>query len=80
MFKIIHGLAPPPLRARMASPDSDRTVRVRTRAASRGDWVPQFRKTTFGPSAFSVKVVGKWNSLPPNVRESDSFAVFKKTP
>ncbi len=78
MFKIIHGLAPPPLRACLASSGSNSTGRIRTRASSRGDWATQFRKTTFGQSAFSMKVVGKWNSLPLDVTDSGSFAVFKK--
>lgn len=45
-------LSPPPLRACLASPDSDGAVRVRTWAASRGYWTPQFRKTT------SISILG----------------------
>ena len=42
-------------------------------ASARGDWLPQFRKTT---SVVSDKVVGKSISIPPNNRYSGSFAVL----
>ena len=73
MFKMIHNLAPPPLRGCLVYPGSVR----RTRASTRGVWVPQFRKISFGLSAFSVKAVGKWKSVLANIRDSGSFAVFK---
>lgn len=31
---------------------------------TRGNCAPQFKKTAFGQSAFSVRVVWKWNSIP----------------
>jgi len=62
MFKIIHNLAPPPLRECLSFPSSGSTGR--TRASSRGDWTPQFRKTSFGQSAYSIKVVKKMELYP----------------
>lgn len=38
---------------------------------------PEFRNGTFGQSAFLVKIVGKWNSAPKNIRDLGRFAVFK---
>ncbi len=73
MYKIIHNLAPPPLRGCLAHNGSA----GRTRASARGDLVPQYRKTVFGQTAFSVRVVRLWNSLPTNIRSIDRYAVFK---
>ncbi len=73
MYKIIHNLAPPPLRGCLAHNGSA----GRTRASARGDFVPQYRKTVFGQTAFSVRVVRLWNSLPTNIRSIDRYAVFK---
>ena len=73
MYKIIHNLAPPPLQGCVTHNGSA----GRTRASARGDLVPQYRKTAFGQKAFSVKVVGLWNSLPTNIRCLNSFSIFK---
>jgi len=73
MFKVVHELAPPPLRGCLVFCGSA----SKTRASTRGDLVPPLRKSSFGQSAYSVKVVGKRNSIPTNIRNSGSFAVFK---
>lgn len=75
MFKVIHDLAPPPLTGCIVLSGSGSASR--TRASTRGDLVTHFRKTTIGQSVFSVKVVKKWNSIPTNIRNSGSLAVFK---
>ena len=75
--KIIHNLAPPPLVECLSCPSSGRAGR--TRASIRGDWVPQFRRTAFGQSAFSIKVIGRWNSIPTHIRDSGSLVEFKSS-
>ena len=77
MFKITHNLAPPPLVECLSCPSSGRAGR--TRASIRGDWVPQFRRTAFGQSAFSIKVIGRWNSIPTHIRDSGSLVKFKSS-
>ncbi len=73
MYKMIHNLAPHPLRGCLAHNGSA----GRTRASARGDLVPQYRKTAFGQTAFSVRVVRLWNSLPKTIRSIDRYVVFK---
>jgi len=57
LFKVVHELAPPPLRGCIVFSGSGSAGK--TRASTRGDLVPPFRKSTFGQSAYSVKVVGE---------------------
>ena len=73
-FKVLHGLAPPPLEEFIRRRAS--TSRI-TRATGRGDCEIPFRHTTFGQNVLSYKGSVSWNSLPASVRECTSLPMFK---
>ncbi len=57
VYKILHGLAPPPLSAFIEQKTTDDS---RTRSAARGECIIPRRRTAFGQSAFSVRVSHTW--------------------
>lgn len=75
VYKILNGLAPPPL-CDFVYARSLNSIRS-TRISSIRDCHISFRRTVFGQSAFSVKASNQWNALPDDVRSSSSFSSFK---
>lgn len=75
VFKILHDLAPHPLK--MFVKLCDEAGRRATRASYRGDYSVNFRSSTFGQNCSSVKAAGMWNSLPLTVQESSTLQQFK---
>ena len=73
-FKILHGLAPPPLNEFIKLKDDNGLA---TRAVTRGDCVIQYRHSKFGQIVFSVRASNYWNTLPTDARECASISVFK---
>lgn len=73
-YKILHGLAPPPLCDFLSVRSNNNH---NTRATSRGDCVIPFRKTAFGKSAFSYKTSNEWNTIPTSIREINSYDLFR---
>ena len=74
IFKILNGLAPPPLEQFIGQRDSgDRA----TRATTRGDCEIPTRYTLFGKTVFSVRASHHWNSLPTEVRNTSKYLTFK---
>jgi len=54
-------------------------ARCRLRSAnSRTLQLPSTRRTTLGDRAFSVAAARAWNSLPPEIRNSDSLLTFRR--
>ncbi len=74
IFKILHGLAPPPLGEFIQQKSSSGRA---TRAATRGDCVVPYRRSKFGQTVFSVRASNYWNCLPAELRESTSYLSFK---
>ena len=74
IFKILHGLAPPPLGEFIQQKNSSGRA---TRAATRGDCVIQYRRSKSGQTVFSVRATNYWNCLPIELRESTSYISFK---
>lgn len=74
VFKILHGLAPPPLNEFVKQMDGSGRA---TRATTRGDCMIQRRYSKLGHTVFSVRASNYWNSLPCEVRESLNYATFK---
>ena len=69
IIKILNGLAFPTFtRFIFQNNAGDRL----TRSSVRGDIVVPRRKTSFGQTAFTVRASQFWNSLPLNIRQSDS--------
>ena len=78
MYRCLNGAAPRYL-TELATPVG-RTVRRRLRSASSTDLVvPATRRSTIGDRAFTVAGPRAWNSLPPAVRSSATYNIFKKT-
>lgn len=74
MYKIFHGLAPPPLKqCVIVGKDNIR----QTRSSVRGDCSVKLKRTAFGQSVFSVKAAERWNKIPVYIRESSTFNHFK---
>lgn len=74
MYKVLHGLAPPPLNDFITLRPI--TTRV-TRAVTNRECVVPLRKTSFGQNVLSYKGSTLCNSLPISVRECASLATFK---
>lgn len=75
VYKIINGLAPPPL-CDFVHIRPTNSIRA-TRTVSALDCVKPFRYTVFGQSSFSVKAITQWNSLPEEMRRCSSIDTFK---
>ncbi|OON91327.1 MAG: hypothetical protein ATN33_01430 [Epulopiscium sp. Nele67-Bin001] len=75
VYKVLNGLAPPPLQEFIKKKSS----RANTRALSRGDCYVQRRRTKFGQMVVSIRGVQSWNSLPAHVRSCHNYTTFKKT-
>ena len=77
MYRCLNGAAPRYL-IELATPVGS-TVRRRLRSASSTDLVePATRRSTIGDRAFAVAGPRAWNSLPPAVRSSATYNIFKK--
>lgn len=71
VYKILHGLAPPPLG------EFIKTNPMRsTRAGSRGDCQVPLRKSVFGQTVFSYRATQTWNTIPNTIRYSPTLASF----
>ena len=73
VFKILRGLAPPPLNTFITQRNNTGQI---TRSATRGDLTVPFRKSTFGQLSFSVKALQNWNSLPTHIKEIHTYCTF----
>lgn len=78
IYKILHGLAPPPLNEFIKQRSIHGSTSRVTRATDRGDCEFRFRRTSFAQNTLSFKGCAFWNSIPPSVRECSSFISFKK--
>ena len=74
IFKVLNGLAPPPLKQFIKQSESGGRT---TRATTRGDCEVPFRQSVFGETVFSVRASHHWNSLPTEVRETTNYWTFK---
>ena len=74
IFKIINGLAPPPLNRFIKRNESGLRT---TRATARGDCEVPFRQSVFGETVFSVRGSHHWNSLPNEIRVTTNYSTFK---
>ena len=70
VFKMIHGLAPPPLSGFIELKSASSRV---TRGAARGDCTVPFRVSAFSQAVFSFKASHQWNSVPQSIRESPTY-------
>ncbi len=73
VYKILHGLAPPPL-SEFIKKNTNRS----TRAGSRGDCLVPFRKTVFGQSGFSYQASHTWNTVPSDIWDLPTITSFTK--
>ena len=75
VYKILNGLAPPPLCDFLytRSVSSIRSSRI----SSIRDCIIPFRCTAFAQSAFSVKAAIQWNALPDDTKNYSSISTFK---
>ena len=76
VHKIIHGAAPPPLKA-FVQLRSDAMSRT-SRSTSRGDCDIPKRTSDFSKSAFSSKAIPKWNDLPDHIKILTSYQDFSR--
>ncbi len=76
MFKVLHGLAPPPLNG-FIKLRADSGLYRDIRASARGDCEVPFRCTTFEQAMLSVIGSKYWNSLPFAIRECPMYRAFK---
>ena len=75
VFKCLHGLAPVPISESIAK----HQINIReSRATAHGDLREPYRNTLFGQSAFSVKGVKVWNSLPPDLKNEHDIMSFNR--
>ena len=72
-YKIIHGMAPPPLRELVNVRTNPHRI---TRGVTRGDCVIPFRKPAFSQSASSVAASREWNNIPTCVRDLNTYQSF----
>ena len=72
-YKIIHGMAPPPLREFVTIRTNQHRI---TRGVMRGDCIIPFRKSTFSQSAFSVAASREWNNIPTCIRDLNTYRSF----
>ncbi len=73
VYKILHGLAPPPLKE-FIKINTNRS----TRAGSRGDCLVPLRKSAFGQSVFSYRASHSWNTIPSDIRDLPTLTYFTK--
>uniref|UniRef100_A0A3P9HG26 ribonuclease H n=1 Tax=Oryzias latipes TaxID=8090 RepID=A0A3P9HG26_ORYLA len=73
VYKILHGLAPPPLQD-FVKKRQNRS----TRASSRGDCIIPSRKSSFGQTVFSFRASQTWNTIPKSIRELSTLPSFSK--
>ncbi len=64
VFECINNLAPEPLHRYIQRQDSNRV----TRSTVEGNCRIQYRRTTFGQSALSIKGCKLWNTLPTEIK------------
>lgn len=76
VYKIVHNLAPPPLKA-FVHLVADTTKRV-TRSRTRGECTIPSYKTAFARSSFSYAGVQKWNKLPSEILALNDYKAFTK--
>lgn len=74
VFKIIHDLAPPPLKDFIML-CADHNTKF-TRASTRGDCVTPMHRTKFGQSSFSNKAISLWNSLLLDIKNNCNLQAF----
>ena len=73
IFKVLNGLAPPPLKEFIKRNDSGgRKTRATTRGES-GDCDVPFKHSVFGKTVLSVRASHNCNSLPSEVRETSNY-------
>uniref|UniRef100_A0A8C7CP59 Reverse transcriptase domain-containing protein n=1 Tax=Oncorhynchus kisutch TaxID=8019 RepID=A0A8C7CP59_ONCKI len=77
VFKILNGLAPPPLNIFVKQKTQTYGSRS-TRSAMRGDCIVPLRKSTFSKSAFSVRASHVWNTLPSDTHNCTTYHTFTK--
>ena len=75
MYKATHGLAPSYI-ADMCIPDATVSTRQSLRSAARGDILVPRMRVTFGNRAFAVAGPEAWNSLPVDIRSSDTVTAL----
>ena len=73
VYKIHHGLAPPPLSQFFTE------SRRFSRTVVEGDLIIPVKKSTFSESAFSVRAAITWNTIPSHIRCIDTHKSFKHT-
>ena len=77
VYKALRGEGPAYLRE-LCIPVSDNFHLSSHRSANRGDlFVPRTRTATYGKRAFSAAGPATWNSLPAEIRQSETLTVFK---
>ena len=74
VYRVLHGLAPPPLNDFVKI----RNCETSTRSTSRGDCEVQFKKCTFSQNVLSIKGSSSWNILPMTIRECTTYVTFKR--
>ena len=77
VFKILNGLAPPPLSIFVKQKSQTYGSRS-ARSAMRGDCIVPLRKSTFSKSAFSVRASHVWNTLPSDTHNCTTYHTFTK--
>jgi hypothetical protein len=73
VFKIIHGLAPPPLQKYIK-----RNTYSTTRSGSRGHCTVPCRRSAFGQAFFSYRATNTWNSIPSAIHKLPTLTSFSK--
>lgn len=74
VYKIFHGLAPPPL-----SEFIKQNQNTSTRSFTRGDCKIPYRKTSFAQSSFSYRAAHIWNTIPAEIRSYTNINQFTKS-
>ena len=74
-FKVLNGLAPQYLSELLTKRDTHRTLRSHSGAINLHQ--PVGNTAYYGDRAFSICAPKLWNSLPINIRASQSLEVFK---
>ncbi len=73
-YKILKGLAPPPLSAYIKQKENNNHT---TRATARGDCIVPLRRTSCGQTVLSVAGSRIWNNLPIIIRDCNTYTTFK---